>query len=519
MTAAVDRAEDGRMRRMVVIVTGVLLVLGPMELAVAQSDGAEVSWFAQFMWAGDFLGLLIIWTLLAMSAFSIGFSVNLLMNYRRKKMMPEQTMKNIEVLLNNRQYRDAITEADNSRSYVCKIIAAALHEAPNGFVAMERAIEETSDNETVRVLRPLEYLNVLGNIAPMIGLFGTVYGMIRAFQELVAAGGNAEPGKLAAGISTALITTFWGLVVAVPALTAYAMIRNKVDAFASEAVLAAERLIAPFKPTPLAIQQARMQQAHLQAQIQAQAQAQVQARNQGSAMGMAAVQPGGQQTAPQGQEQGQGEGQAVQGQTAPQPQPQPQPQSQPQPQPQSVQVQTPQPMQSGQVQQPVQQSNVGGQVQQPVQQPNVGGQVQQPVQQPNVGGQVQQPVQQSNVGGQVQQGSLTQAVQTQQMQAQPMQVQAMPSSQGQESQMVQPQNQSVVGVQVQQPNGGMPYPQTQAMVGVVQGQETAVSEEVTAEVEAEPGDVQGDVQGGGRGMNGGVCRGRWGRKHACGCGE
>ncbi|QDU32896.1 Biopolymer transport protein ExbB [Poriferisphaera corsica] len=296
------------MRRMVVIVTGILMLMLPMNVAFAQSDGSEVSWFRQFMWAGDFLGLVIIWTLLAMSAFSIGFSVNLMLGYRRKKMMPEETLKKIEVQLGNRQYREAITEADNNPSYLCKIIGAALHEAPNGFVSMERAIEETSDNETVRILRPLEYLNVLGNIAPMVGLFGTVYGMIRAFQELVAAGGNAEPGKLAAGISTALITTFWGLVVAVPALTAYALIRNKVDAYASEAVLVAESLIAPFKPTQVAIQQARMQQAQLQAQIQAQAQAQVLARNQGSGMGPSPVQQAG------AVQQEQGQGQQVQSQ-------------------------------------------------------------------------------------------------------------------------------------------------------------------------------------------------------------
>jgi biopolymer transport protein ExbB len=97
-------------------------------------------------------------------------------------------------------------------------------------------------------LRPLEYLNVLGNIAPMLGLFGTVYGMIVAFQTLVEEGGSADPGKLAAGISTALVTTFWGLIVAMPALAAYALIRNKIDALTSEGILIAEELINTFKP-------------------------------------------------------------------------------------------------------------------------------------------------------------------------------------------------------------------------------------------------------------------------------
>ncbi|QQE10927.1 MotA/TolQ/ExbB proton channel family protein [Planctomycetota bacterium] len=326
------------MRQSVVVAFGLLLLLSPATQVFAQEEGGSVSWFSQFLWADDFLGVVIIWALLAMSAFSIGFSTNLLIQYRRKKVMPEEVLKRIEVQLGNRQYRAAITEADNNNSYLSKIVAAALHEAPNGFAAMERAIEETSDNETVKILRPLEYLNVLGNIAPMIGLFGTVYGMIRAFQQLVVSGGNADPSELAAGISTALITTFWGLVVAVPALASYALIRNKVDTFASEAILAVESLIAPFKPTPLAAQQARAAQMQQQQAAQTQAQAQMQSQVDAGqvAQQQQQVQPVAMQPNPQMQQQQPVNPQPVQP-TQPMPaNPQPvmpQPQAMPQQQP------------------------------------------------------------------------------------------------------------------------------------------------------------------------------------------
>ena len=89
----------------------------------------------------------------------------------------------------------------------------------------------------------------MGNIAPMVGLFGTVYGMIVAFQQLVDAGGSPDPVDLAAGISTALVTTFWGLVVAIPALAAYAVVRNKIDAITAEGLVAAEQIIKPFRPS------------------------------------------------------------------------------------------------------------------------------------------------------------------------------------------------------------------------------------------------------------------------------
>ena len=111
-------------------------------------------------------------------------------------------------------------------------------------------MEQTSDELTTNRLRRIEYLNVLGQVSPMIGLFGTVYGMILAFQAIVATGGNADPVMLAGGISTALTTTFWGLVVAIPALAGYAIVRNRIDAHTTEATLAAEELLNHFRPRP-----------------------------------------------------------------------------------------------------------------------------------------------------------------------------------------------------------------------------------------------------------------------------
>src|SRR5690606_31007928 len=98
---------------------------------------------------------------------------------------------------------EAIEYAQGDPSYLAALINAALGEASNGYPAMERAIEEEADSGISKMLRPLEFLNVMGNVSPMLGLFGTVYGMILAFQQLVAAGGRPDPAQLAAGISTA----------------------------------------------------------------------------------------------------------------------------------------------------------------------------------------------------------------------------------------------------------------------------------------------------------------------------
>jgi len=225
-------------------------------LAMAQDDkpkSTTTNLFQAFIWPEthgvEVLGNLIILLLLLMSAVVMGFSIMLIFKFRRNQVIPEETRDEIEALLAEKKYREAIEFAQEEESYLGQVVSAALSEAANGYAAMERAVEESGDAEAVKLLRPIEYLNVMGNISPMIGLFGTVFGMIVAFQTLVDGGGSADPAKLAGGISTALVTTFWGLVVAIPALTAYSLIRNKVDAHCAEGLLIVEDLISPFKPS------------------------------------------------------------------------------------------------------------------------------------------------------------------------------------------------------------------------------------------------------------------------------
>ncbi|MEM6458996.1 MAG: MotA/TolQ/ExbB proton channel family protein [Planctomycetota bacterium] len=191
----------------------------------------------------------IIWLLIACSFVSLGLTLVFVTRYRRPNLVPETTRKRLEGLLAGKKYREAIAEANDDPSYLGRVTSAALNEAGNGYGAMERALEEAGDAEASRILRPIEVLNVLGNIAPMMGLFGTVYGMIVAFQRLVDAGGSPDPVDLAAGISTALVTTFWGLVVAIPALAAYAVVRNKIDMITADGLLVAEQIIKPFRPS------------------------------------------------------------------------------------------------------------------------------------------------------------------------------------------------------------------------------------------------------------------------------
>jgi biopolymer transport protein ExbB len=129
-------------------------------------------------------------------------------------------------------------------------VHAGLQEAGAGPDAIRRGIEDSIAMTTSRLLRKIEYLNIIGNVAPMIGLFGTVYGMILAFNKLRSLHGVPNPGELAWGISVALVTTFWGLLIAIPALSVYAISRNRIDGAAAECQLWADERFTGFNPVP-----------------------------------------------------------------------------------------------------------------------------------------------------------------------------------------------------------------------------------------------------------------------------
>ena len=84
------------------------------------------------------------------------------------------------------------------------------------------------DEESIKLHQKVGWLSLIANVAPMMGLLGTVSGMVDAFNEIASSGGQASPAELADGISKALLTTMFGLIVAIPVTAAFAFIRNRM---------------------------------------------------------------------------------------------------------------------------------------------------------------------------------------------------------------------------------------------------------------------------------------------------
>lgn len=110
-------------------------------------------------------------------------------------------------------------------------------------------METSLGEQTADQFRKIEFLNIIGNLGPLLGLLGTVLGMINAFQAMTESGGQADPGKLAGGISQALCHTMLGLLLAIPCLASFGVLRTMVDRLTVSGALLAEELLLAIKPT------------------------------------------------------------------------------------------------------------------------------------------------------------------------------------------------------------------------------------------------------------------------------
>lgn len=192
--------------------------------------------------AGGVIGYLII----ALSILMAALIVQHLLTVRRATVMPRGLADEVHELLAAGKIAEAEEACQRQPSVLARMLSAGLAEVRIGYAAVEKAMEDAATEQAARLLRRVEYLSTIGTIAPMIGLLGTVWGMILAFLEFETKA-NPQVSELAPGIYKALVTTLLGLMVAVPALAAYAIFRNRIDERIAEAALLAEHVFADYK--------------------------------------------------------------------------------------------------------------------------------------------------------------------------------------------------------------------------------------------------------------------------------
>ncbi|PQO29934.1 MotA/TolQ/ExbB proton channel family protein [Blastopirellula marina] len=187
------------------------------------------------------------WIFLMISIVFVALLVMNIMNARRENVVPLALVESFEACLEENQVQEAYDMAKEDESFLGKVLSAGLEKVSQGYDKAIEAMQEVGEEENMKLDHRLSYLALIGTLSPMIGLFGTVDGMIRAFSEIAISGSTPEASKLAEGISTALFTTLVGLALAIPAIAAYNILRNRVDRLALEVGITSEGLMSRFQ--------------------------------------------------------------------------------------------------------------------------------------------------------------------------------------------------------------------------------------------------------------------------------
>lgn len=185
----------------------------------------------------------VLWLLTLLSVASFAVIIERLLFFRRRGADLQSLAEAVDRNLSRGNVGQAIDELKRSGSVAASIAASGLRLSHLGPEAVEKAMQSASALERARLEARLAFLGTVGNNAPFVGLFGTVIGIIRAFEEL----GHAAPGHAGAaasqiasqgvmtGIAEALVTTAVGIAVALPAVAAYNYLQRKVTSLLADA--------------------------------------------------------------------------------------------------------------------------------------------------------------------------------------------------------------------------------------------------------------------------------------------
>lgn len=203
------------------------------------TEGGQVSLFSLFKESFDLFTVLLVigslagWTIIFICVLEI----------RKNNIAPEEPEQIIADLIGKQRWGDLRQFVSEDDALVSKALRAAISVPTDDKEAVRDAAEMAASEECAKWFRKIEPLNVLGNIGPLLGLAGTVWGMILAFAALQSSQGQASPAILSGGIAKALFHTLLGLMLAVPCLTVFGLYRTFIDKVCTRAMVVAGEFV------------------------------------------------------------------------------------------------------------------------------------------------------------------------------------------------------------------------------------------------------------------------------------
>jgi len=234
------------MKRFVLVAGMAALVVGMA--AVAQgAEGAETVQKMNLMTLIGKSGLIGIFILI-LSFVGLALIIEHAVTIRRDKLLPHYFVVELEELFENEEYEEALQLCESEDNLLSRVVAAGLAKVDMGYDVMQEAMSEAAEESSITLQHKISWVSLISAVAPMLGLLGTVVGMVISFAKLAEKAGAANPADLAGGISMALMTTVMGLIVAIPLMAAHHFFRNRVMRLDMEAGVIAGDLMQRFRP-------------------------------------------------------------------------------------------------------------------------------------------------------------------------------------------------------------------------------------------------------------------------------
>jgi biopolymer transport protein ExbB len=200
--------------------------------------------FDVFRNAGIVGALIVILSIIALAVI-----IENVVSLKRDKLAPPELIDEVQALFDEGHFQEAMELCENEPTFFTRVAGAGVSKIGHSYEVIEQSIAEMGDEESIRLHQKIGWLALIANVAPMMGLLGTVMGMVKSFNVIAESGGQANPAELAAGISEALLTTMFGLIVAIPTTAAFAFLRNKLVRSIIEVGAIVEDLFERFRPS------------------------------------------------------------------------------------------------------------------------------------------------------------------------------------------------------------------------------------------------------------------------------
>lgn len=198
------------------------------------------------MWAIEASGIIGLFIVL-LSIYFAAVVVGLFLEFRMKEAVPPQLVEQLEAAIHERKFQEAYDLCRDDNSYLARLVRTGVANLPSGRAEAKESMNTVSEEIVVGMEQKISYLATIGTLGPMIGLVGTIAGMIDSFQTIAtAAGTQPRADQVAKGISMALFITLEGVSLSVPAIFFFAMFRNRIANIAMEANKVADRTINAF---------------------------------------------------------------------------------------------------------------------------------------------------------------------------------------------------------------------------------------------------------------------------------